>query len=98
MSAKNKSGIKSHYNEQIIVFGSVELICIDTGEVYIVRREQEEVSSIGDPKRTLRLAQRQIGRLSDGGLEVLERYASEDGSESLVIDASPSWLETIKKD
>src|SRR5205085_4972698 len=96
MSAKKNSGPIAHQNEQIIVFGSLELICIDTGEVYLVNRAQEEVSRVDDPNRTLKLTQRQFGTLPDGGLEILERYATEDNSESLVIDASPSWLEKIK--
>lgn len=74
----------------------LEVIAIDGHTTYLVDRRRDELRNIHDPSDTIPLAQRQCGRTSAGELEVLERYQRDDGGPSIVLDASPCWLETIK--
>ncbi len=78
-----------------IVFG-LELVCIDDTRWFFVDRVREELRSIDVPGERFMLAQRQFGRREDGDVEILERYQTEDGSDSLVLDASPAWLAEIR--
>lgn len=79
-----------------VVFGSLELVCIDFTRWFVVDREREELRSLDLPCEKMELAQRQCGRGPEGDLEVLERYATEDGSISIVLDASPAYLADLK--
>ena len=42
------------------------------------------------------LAQRQVGRTEHGSDEILERYETEDGTESIILNASPEWLAQLR--
>jgi hypothetical protein len=79
-----------------IVCQYLEVITIDGHTTYIVDRHREELRNIHDPSVTIPLAQRQSGRTAAGDLEVLERYHGDDGGLSIVLDASPCWLESLK--
>lgn len=82
--------------EHEIVFGDVELIRIEGDLVYIVDREREELRSLDGTHPKFTLTQQQYGRCPDGEIEVLERYATEDESNSIVIDSSPAFLESLR--
>jgi hypothetical protein len=82
--------------EHEIVFGNVELVRIEGERIYVVDREREELRSLDWSHRDFKLTQRQFGRLEDGGVEILERYALDDVSESIVLDSSPSQLEDLE--
>jgi hypothetical protein len=79
-----------------VVCHYLEIINIDGHTTYIVDRRREELRNIHDPSDTLPLAQRQSGRTAAGDWEVLERYQADDGGLSIVLDASPCWLESLK--
>lgn len=79
------------------VFGSLELDCLDHDPWFVVDRRREELRSLDATGEKLTLLQGQTGRRPDGEMEVLERYATEDGTESIVLDSSPAWLDELKE-
>jgi hypothetical protein len=74
----------------------LEVITIDDRATYFVDRYRSELRNIHDPSDTIPLAQRQSGRTAAGDLEVLERYQRDEDGLSIVLDASPCWLEALK--
>jgi hypothetical protein len=84
--------------EHYLVLEKIELIIIDGDRYFVVDRDRGELRNLLDPAEVFPLAQRQIGRLPDGDLEVLERYQADDETgESVCLDASPSWLAQLPK-
>ena len=71
-----------------------EFVVVDGDTKYLVDRQRQELHRLNDPVTTLPVVQRQVGHTANGALEVLERDCSDDG-ESVVVDASPDWLDEI---
>ena len=71
-----------------------EIIIVDGSAKYLVDRKRQELRRLTGPHAVLSLEQQQYGRTPDGGVELLERYCSDEG-ESIVVDSSPGWLREI---
>ena len=79
-----------------VVFGTLELVCLDDTRWFVVDRARQELRSLDVPCQRMPLSQRQAGQRSDGGQEILECYETEDGSESIMLDSSPDWLDQLR--
>ena len=71
-----------------------EIVVVDGSVKYFVDRKRQELRRLTGPASVLPLEQQQYGRTPDGGVELLERYCSDDG-QSVVVDSSPGWLRQI---
>lgn len=84
--------------EHCIVMDSIELVRCDDDRIFIVDRERKELRNLLDPRDVLPLVQRQMGRLPNGELEVLERYQTdEERGAAVIVDSSPTRLDELPR-
>lgn len=78
--------------EHIIVFGGLELVCVDNDDVYIVDRELEVLRNIHQPELVLALKCREEGSFANGSREIIEHYVSDDGKVDVTLFANVRQL------
>lgn len=76
----------------------VESIVVDDERFVVVGRERQELRSLQRYDEVLPLVRQKSGRWPNGELELMERYCDlHDDTNSVVLDASPSWLEQLPR-
>ena len=75
--------------EHYLVLEKIEIVVCDDNRFFVVDRAREQLWNVLDPSEVLPLAQRQVGRLPHGELEVLERYQTDDEQGESALRKSP---------